>query len=465
MLEHLINKIENELDKLSAEERNEILRKLRDSIDDIDKQVVHLISKRTLLAVLIGRVKRSMNLPTYNPQREKEISERISSYVEEPLRKEAVLRIYERILDESRAIQREESDKGNIFQISKNKMKSGINKLLSRKELFVVAVFFFFVLSVLLYTFFSPNYYKDKSPITVVVKKGEPFSEIVNELYAKKIIPGKTNFKITALLLGAERRIRPARYYIKNGLSYVGLIEYLLNGNADYLKTFLILDGSNISSVASRLQSEVLIDSSEVMKLCKNKKFLDSLGLLSPSLLGYMLPEKYDIYERSSPKEALEIIYRGFQKFMSDSLRNRAKEIGLKIPQVITLASIVEGETNKPSEMPLIASVYLNRLRIGMKLQADPTVEYIQPGKWKRLNYKDLKINSPYNTYEHQGLPPGPINNPGRKAILSVLYSAATNYLYFVANGKGSHNFSSDYNGHLKNVDQYKQWINSQKKN
>ncbi len=463
MIENLIHKIENELDQLSVEEKNELLRKIRDNIDDIDKQLVHLISRRTLFSVMIGRVKRSMNLPTYNPQREKQISEKISSYVEEPLRKEAVIRIYERILDESRAIQREESDKGNIFKISKHKMKAGINKLLSRKELFTVVIFFFFVLAVLLYTFFTPNYYKGNSPITIVVKKGEPFSEIVNDLYSKKIISGKTNFKIAAFLLGAERRIRPARYYIRNGLSYVGLVDYMMNGNADYLKTFLILDGSDLSSIASRLQSEVLIDSSSIMKLCKDKNFIASLGLHSSSLIGYMLPEKYDIYERSSPREALNVIYSGFKNFMVDSLKDRADEIGLTIPQVVTLASIVEGETKNQSEMPLIASVYLNRLRIGMMLQADPTVEFLQRGKWKRLSYNDLKINSPYNTYKHSGLPPGPINNPGRKAILSVLYPAKTNYLYFVANGKGSHNFSSNYNEHLKNVDQYKQWINSQK--
>ena len=114
MMENIISKIKNELESLSIEERKEILLKLRDNVDDIDKELVHLISKRTLHSVLIGRVKRSMNLSTYNPQREKEISERISSFVEEPLSKEALLRIYERILDESRAIQHEELNKGKV---------------------------------------------------------------------------------------------------------------------------------------------------------------------------------------------------------------------------------------------------------------------------------------------------------------------------------------------------------------
>jgi chorismate mutase len=120
-MDNILKKIETELNSLSAEEKEKILIELRDGVDVIDKQIVDLLSKRTLHAVLIGRVKRSMNLPTYNPQREKDIAERISSYVEEPLSKEALIRIYERIIDESRAIQREELEKGNIVNISAKK--------------------------------------------------------------------------------------------------------------------------------------------------------------------------------------------------------------------------------------------------------------------------------------------------------------------------------------------------------
>ena len=120
-MDEIYNKIENELNNLTEQERLDILKKLRDEVDIIDKQVVKLVSKRTLMSVMIGRIKRSLKLPTYNPEREKEIAERIGSYVEEPLSKEALLRIYERIIDESRAIQREEAEKGNIFKISLKK--------------------------------------------------------------------------------------------------------------------------------------------------------------------------------------------------------------------------------------------------------------------------------------------------------------------------------------------------------
>lgn len=463
-MENLINKIENELNSLSKDEKEEILKKLRDGIDDIDKQLVKLLVKRTLHSVLIGRVKQSMNLATYNPKREKEISQRISSLTEEPLSKEALLRIYERILDESRAIQREELDKGKIFKISGKNIKKGFNKLLSRKEFFIVAFFFLIILGVLYSIFFTPNYYKSTSPIKVELKLGETLSELSNDLYSKGIIPSKTNFKIAAFIYGAEKKIKAARYSIPNGLSYLDLLDYFIKGKGDLLKLVTIIPGSTLETVASTLQRDTFIDPVEVLSLSRNRNFLDSLGINSPSMLGYILPRHYFIYERSSVDEALRILYSGFHKFMSDSLKQRAKKIGYTIPQIITVASIVEGETNKKSEMPIIAGVYYNRLKQGMKLQADPTIEFAKKGKWGRLNYNDLQIRSPYNTYKHLGLPPGPINNPDKAAILAALFPDKNNYLYFVANGNGGHHFSTNFQEHLQNANKYRKWLDTLKK-
>ncbi|MGD1006926.1 MAG: endolytic transglycosylase MltG [Ignavibacteriaceae bacterium] len=463
-MDNIYKKIETELSTLSSKEKEEILSKLRDGMDDIDKQIVSLLSKRTLHSVLIGRVKRSMNLPTYNPKREKEIAERISSYVEEPLRKDVLLRIYERILDESRAIQREEMDKGNIFNISTEKMKIGMGKLLSKKEVFIVAIFFLFVLTIMYLTFFTPNYYMGQAPIKVEIRKGEALSDISNDLYSKGVIPGKTNFKIAAFIYGAERKIKAARYYIPNGLSYLDLIDYLVDGKGDLLKSVVIIPGSSLNMVASTLSSDVFTDSTEILKLSRKKDFLDSLGVKAPSLLGYILPRKYDIYERSSPNEVLKELFRGFQNFMTDSLKQRAKKLGYSVQQIVTLASIIEGETNKKSEMPVIAGVYYNRLKSGIKLQADPTVEFAKQGQWGRLNYNDLKIKSAYNTYIIYGLPPGAINNPDKAAILAALYPNKNNYMYFAADGSGGHSFSSNYQEHLQNADKYRKWLDSKGK-
>jgi UPF0755 protein len=133
------------------------------------------------------------------------------------------------------------------------------------------------------------------------------------------------------------------------------------------------------------------------------------------------------------------------------------------VHNILSLASIVNGETNLVTEMQRIAGVYHNRLNLGMKLQADPTIQYLLPGGWRRLLFKDLEINSPYNTYLYAGLPPGPINNPGKNAIIAALYPEQSNYLYFVANGNGGHKFSKTHSGHLKNVREYRTWLRSQK--
>ena len=138
-------------------------------------------------------------------------------------------------------------------------------------------------------------------------------------------------------------------------------------------------------------------------------------------------------------------------------------EIGFTTHEILTLASIIEGETNIIEEMPRISGVYHNRLRRGMKLQADPTIQYLIPGEWRRVLFKDLEIDSPYNTYKYKGLPPGPINNPGKDAILAALYPEQNKYLYFVADGKGGHSFSKTFNEHSRKVIQYRKWVRSQR--
>ena len=326
-MENLINKIENELDSLSEKEREEILKKLRTEIDEVDSQIVPLLSKRTLYSVLIGRVKLSMNLPTYSPEREKQISKKISEYAEEPLRPEALLRIYERILDESRAIQREEKTKGNTFRVSR--MKKGLKNLFSKKDIFIITVFFFVVLCWLYYIFFTPNYYKGKSPVRFEIKKGESLNQIVDNLYEQGIIPNRTSMEAAAFIYGAEKRIRAGRYEIPNGLNYLELTELFLYGKADFLVNVKLYDGSSIKKMAASLKFGAFIDSVYFVQECNDRNFLDSLGLDYPTIAGYLLPQQYSIYERSSPKEVIRIIYNGFKKFIDDSFKEQSRKTGL----------------------------------------------------------------------------------------------------------------------------------------
>ncbi len=248
-------------------------------------------------------------------------------------------------------------------------------------------------------------------------------------------------------------------------MSYVGLVEFFLRAKADYSQIVTIPDGATVKYIAAKVKYDLMDDSAAFVRTALDKKFLDSVGLPFSTVEGYLLPDQYDLYQRSTPEEIIGIFYGNFKKFMTNSLKRRADSLGYTVHQVLTLASIIEGETNKYDEMPVIASVYYNRLKAGMPLEADPTIQYLQPNGWKRLSYKDLKIKSPYNTYLNPGLPPGPINNPGKKAIYAALYPAKTDYFYFVADGQGGHKFSSSYSQHLINVNHYRKWLKEQQQN
>jgi UPF0755 protein len=342
-------------------------------------------------------------------------------------------------------------------------MKLIIIELLSTSESYLLLSFFIAILFISSYVFFTPNYYPSSSPIKFDIKKGEPFSNIVERLYQKNIIPSESNFRIAAFIYGAEKKVRAARYYIPNGLSYLDLLDLLISGKCYFARTVRGGDGQTIKWLASRLKWQVFVDSTEFVNLSEDTVFIRDLGLNINSLQGYLFPKVYEIYEYSFAKEVLKIFYDGSEDFFVDSLERRAEKLGFTIHEVLTLASIVKGETNNVEEMPRIAGVYHNRLRIGMRLQADPTIQYLLPGGWRRLLNKDLEIDSPYNTYKYAGLPPGPINNPGKNALLAVLYPEEHKYLYFVANGKGGHNFGKTLNEHSRNVREYRRWVRSQK--
>ena len=341
-------------------------------------------------------------------------------------------------------------------------MKFGSNSLFSAAQLVIVIAVFFILIIIGYITFFTSNHFDKPAPFTFEIKDGESFSSVTERLYEQGIIPTKFNFKVAAFIYGAEKNVKAARFSIPNDLSYLDLVDLLVNGPADYLRAIRINDGQTIKWLGAKVKRDLRIDSAAFVNLATDKEFIKTLGLNVSTLEGYLFSKKYKIYEKSSPEEAIKIFYNGFKEFFNDTLKQRAKKIGFSVNQVLTLASIIKGETNLVEEMPRISGVYHNRLRIGMPLQADPTIQYLLPGGWRRLTNKDLKIESPYNTYRYLGLPPGPINNPGANAIMAALYPGKNNYLYFVADGNGGHKFGKSYSDHLKNVAQYRKWLKQQ---
>ena len=189
-------------------------------------------------------------------------------------------------------------------------------------------------------------------PVTFEIKDGESFSSVTERLYEQGIIPGKFNFKAAAFIYGAEKNIKAARFYIPNDLSYLDLLDLFVNGPADYLKSIRINDGQTIKWLGAKVKRDLRIDSAAFVNLATDKEFVESLGLNVATLEGYLFSKTYKVYEKSSSEEALKIFYNSFKEFFNDTLKQRAKKIGFSIHQVITLASIIKGETNLVEEMP-----------------------------------------------------------------------------------------------------------------
>ncbi len=335
--------------------------------------------------------------------------------------------------------------------------------LLTGTEFFFVVSFFVFVLGLLFFIFFIPNYYKQPEPVVIDIPRGATLSTIIDSLYAHKVIPSRTNMKIISYLYGAEKKIKAGRYKIPNGLSYVRLVDMLVSGSTMREIIVTIPEGSSQTEIAQILKRDLNIDSSKVMELSKSKSFIASLGLNADNLEGYLLPETYYFNADATAEEVLRRLKIHMDKLFTAEARGQMENLKMNRHQILTLASIVDGESNYVPEFKTIAGVYYNRLKKGMPLQADPTIQYLIRDKHRnKIVLKDLQIKSKYNTYLYAGLSLGPINNPGKDAIMAALFPEKNNFLYFVANGNGSHIFAKTLDEHNTNVSRYRSWRRNQ---
>jgi UPF0755 protein len=289
--------------------------------------------------------------------------------------------------------------------------------------------------------------------LTVYKKMG--VSAIVDELYRHGSINSKWPALLTVRIIPRLHYIKPGRYTIPPGMSNFMLMYYLHSRPQDEIRVTLP-EGLDLRKVARILSRKLGIDSTAFMSAASNPYLLRKHGITAKNAEGYLLPGTYDFAWGSTPEEAAGFLIGRFRHFYTDSLKSLAAQGGMNETSLLTLASIVEAETPLDLEKNIVASVYLNRLKKNMRLQADPTVQYALGGDARRLYYKDLAANSPYNTYRHNGLPPGPICNPGAASILAVLKPAKTSYIYFVATGKGGHYFAESLTEHQKNIKKYK---------
>ncbi len=255
-------------------------------------------------------------------------------------------------------------------------------------------------------------------------------------------------------LSGKKKNSLQAGYYkFDKGTSNRELIESIFTGDNLYTATVTFPEGLGIKKYASAISQEMNLDSAKFVNICKDKGVLASYGINQESALGYLMPNTYTFFMDDKEADIVAKLLGEFANFWTVENIAKAKILNLSIHEVHTLASIVEAETPVESERATVAGLYLNRLEHGWLLQADPTVQYAI-GEKRRVLYKDLEIDNPYNTYKYGGLPPGPINNPGQKSLEAVLNPEKHKWYYMVAvgDGSGKHNFSEDLAGHSKNI-------------
>ncbi|MCK5032995.1 MAG: endolytic transglycosylase MltG [Calditrichia bacterium] len=285
--------------------------------------------------------------------------------------------------------------------------------------------------------------------VTVEIPKGSTLQTIADTLKNKGLIEDIELFKIWIMSLGKEKEIKAGHFEIPVGLNYAQLAKYLSQAKVKQIKVTL-LEGWSNEDIALKLQDELGINKKVFIKLTEDSVFISQFGINKYSLEGYLLPDTYYFYWGMSEKTIIEILFNSCLSKFDSTARIQMDKLKMNQHQILTLASIIEGEAILDDERSKIASVYYNRLNRNIKLQADPTIQYILQGPPRRLLYKDLEIDSPYNTYKYYGLPPGPINNPGKSSINAAIYPEITNFIFFVATGDGGHAFSKNAAEHAR---------------
>ena len=285
--------------------------------------------------------------------------------------------------------------------------------------------------------------------LPVQVPAGASFSQIADSLEARGIIGNKPIFRIYARVTGADSRVRPGTYGFQKGESWGSILSDLKEGRVLTAK-LVIPEGRSTPDIAARIAAISGGDSATILERLLSDSAAAKYGVPGPSLEGYLYPATYEFPLNVDADTVITRVVNAYKKIWTPARQARADSIKMSQREVVTLAAIVEKEARKREEMPQIASVYHNRLRIGMPLQADPTVQYALGKHRERLLYSHIRSveNNPYNTYQIRGLPPGPIGSPSAMAIDATLYPDSTKHLYFVARSDGTHIFTSSLDEH-----------------
>lgn len=284
--------------------------------------------------------------------------------------------------------------------------------------------------------------------------KGSSLKKLADELEKGGVIGSSSLFTLYARISGVSGKVQAGTYQFSDAMSPPEILRKLAAGDV-YEKRFAVPEGYSIFQLAEMLESRGYFKKEPFLKECRNPQLLKELGIKGTTVEGYLYPSTYNLLKIDDPADLLRQMVGQFRKVYDERFSALEKGAHLTGSQIITLASIVEKEAVAQQEKPLIASVFLNRLKKGMPLQSDPTAVYGTRAFGGKVSGSDVRRNSDYNTYLIKGLPPGPIGNPGAGAIEAVLKPATTGYYYFVAKNDGTHHFSADLGEHNRAVRLY----------
>jgi UPF0755 protein len=326
-----------------------------------------------------------------------------------------------------------------------------------RKRIILFTLSLLFLLGILLvvgfgYYLSSPAEIGGKEQV-FLVREGATLSEVARDLESKRIIRSGPLFLLWARVMGYGRAIKAGEYLLNSAMPPLKVLETLTKGIV-ITHPVTIPEGFTRNQIGDLLKQMSLINKADFLSITEDPEVVKRYGISGPSLEGYLYPDTYQLGRGLSAMAVIDVMVKRFWEVANPYLE-QVKCLEMTLEQVVTLASIVEKETGLAQERPMIASVFLNRLKKRMRLESDPTVIYGLKDFAGNLKKGHLTEPTPYNTYIIRGLPPGPIASPGKEAIEAVLFPAKTDYLYFVSKNDGSHHFSKTLSEHNRAVQKY----------
>ncbi len=302
--------------------------------------------------------------------------------------------------------------------------------------------------------FFSPLNPTDTSATIFEVPPQSTFKGIAKTLESQSLIRSRWSIIAFAKIRGQDTSIMAGEYELSPSMRPNEILEKMASGKM-FLRKITLKEGESMWEVGPDLEKQGILQRIEFERLLSDSSLLKELEIAGATLEGYLFPDTYQFPRNTPAKKIVLAMHEQLQKRWRPEWDERLKQLSMTKHQLLTLASIIEKESGSTDEQPIISSVFHNRLKKGMKLQADPTVIYGIPNFNGNITKENLQTPTPYNTYVITGLPPGPIANPGLSAIKAALYPATTNYFYFVANGQGGHVFSETLDAHNNSVNTY----------